>query len=75
MHMLALQFIINMHEYVVQNIKYCLKHVISQGTQLVEIVATPYISLKVLTDHSNWEARVGLFDPYWQTGGPAIFFI
>ena len=29
--------------------------------------------LKVLTDHSNWEARVGLFDPYWQTGGSEIF--
>ncbi len=32
-----------------------------------------FISLNVLTDHSNWEARVGLFDLWWQTGGSAIF--
>ncbi len=31
------------------------------------------IRLKVLTDHSNWEARLGSFDPKWQTGGSAIF--
>ncbi len=32
-------------------------------------------SLKVLTDHSNWEASLGSFDPQWQNGGSAIFFM
>ncbi len=38
-------------------------------TTLIQIQSGRTVPLKVLTDHSNWETRVGSFDPLLQTGG------
>ena len=59
------------------NHEYWNKHIYSTGKGFEECVreeTTHLATLKVLTDHLNWEARVGSFDPEWQTGGSATFF-